>query len=83
MRISAHRTDARAAFTLVEVLVAILLLGVTAALLAPVLRGALTIHEQQVREPERLREREQALARQFAGELEEPVLELLPREAAE
>lgn len=85
MRISAHptdlrATDPRAGFTLVEVLVSILILGVMGAMLSLVLQGSLRIHAQQTREPERIREREEALARQFAGEAEEPVITLKPVE---
>jgi prepilin-type N-terminal cleavage/methylation domain-containing protein len=83
MRTWAHPTDPAGGFTLVEVLVAILVLGVAAALLARVLQGTILIHDLQVREPERIRERETGLARQFAGELEEPVMRILPREEAE
>lgn len=80
MRISAQPIDRADAFTLVEVLVSILILGVLGALLSVVLQGSLRIHEQHTREPERLRERETLLARQFAGEVEEPVLRLQPKD---
>jgi len=59
-----------------EVLTALAILAVISVTLARILQGALRIHELQTAEPARLREREALLARQFAGELEEPVLTL-------
>jgi prepilin-type N-terminal cleavage/methylation domain-containing protein len=80
MPTSAHRTDG---FTLVEVLIALTLLALISVLIGQALQGALRAHDLQNREPEHLRNRAETLARQFAGELEEPAVTLEPVPEAE
>jgi prepilin-type N-terminal cleavage/methylation domain-containing protein len=83
MPTSAHPTDSAAGFSLVEVLVSVVLLGLLAAMLGQILQGAFRLHTLQSGQPLQRHEREGELARQLAGESETPVLELRLREDAE
>jgi prepilin-type N-terminal cleavage/methylation domain-containing protein len=73
MPISAARIE-RQGFSLLEILVAIALLGVVIGMVGAGLRGSFRIAELQGSEPEVLRMRENAMAGQWAGERTEVVL---------
>jgi len=68
----------RRGFSLLEILVALALLGVVMGLVGVALRGSFRIAQIQRAEPMALRERENLLADQWAGRLPEPVLSLRP-----
>jgi len=72
----------QSAFTLVEVLVALVLLSIISAILARVLQGGLRAKQLQREESLTLSERSNALSLQFSGELDEPLvtLELIEEE---
>jgi prepilin-type N-terminal cleavage/methylation domain-containing protein len=69
MPTSAPRTEA---FTLVEVLVALLVLAALAALLGGILQGALRVDGIQREESAAIAVRREQTARAFAGETEDP-----------
>lgn len=71
------------AFTLVEVLVALVMLAVISTLMARILQGSLNVRQIQQDQVQTLNTRSEQLALQFAGELEEPVVTLEPVEENE
>lgn len=83
MPISARRTEFRGGFTLMEVLMALVVLAVLSTMLSQTLQGSLRIHQLQREEPEILERKRLRVARQLSGELEEPVLTLTEQEEEE
>ncbi len=78
MRISAART--KKGFTLVEVLIALLIIAILAALMGRILQGSLLSHQTQKRAQTTYGENRNELNLQFAGEREEePILILEER----
>jgi type II secretory pathway pseudopilin PulG len=70
----------RAAFTFVEVLVALILLAITGVVLARVLQGSLRAKQIQRDQHTALKERADTLSLHLAGELDEPLVTLEPIE---
>jgi len=78
MRISAARiAKVRSGFTLIEILVALAILGVVSIAGSLVFQGSLRADALLTADQSALGQREQALLLQFAGELEIPVLNIL------
>lgn len=63
----------RAGFSLLEVLVAIVVMGVVAAMMTFALHGAMLSREQLEKEPARMRDRASQIARGFATHREHAV----------
>lgn len=61
-------------FTLVEVLMALVVLAIISAMLARVLQGSLNAKQIQRDEVKALNEEAETLTLQFAGELDEPLI---------
>ncbi len=68
----------RGGFSLLEVLMALAILGVLGLLLARLGQGSLHISQVQDDDFKSLPERQNHIAEQFAGERPEPLLQLLP-----
>ena len=64
----------RSGFTLIEVLMALVLIAIISAVLARVLQGSLKAKQLQRDEVKALNERAETLTLQFSGELEEPLV---------
>lgn len=77
MRISAART--KKGFTLVEVLIALLIIAILAALMGRILQGSLLSHRIQKQSGAESDTTRREQNRQFAGEVEEPILILEER----
>lgn len=70
--------SSRAGFSLLEVLMALFIIAVLAAVLSRILQSSLLSHQQIQQEIANAPRLQAKIDRQFAGELEEPVLELNP-----
>ena len=73
----------RTGFTLLEVLMALLIIAVLAAFLSRILQSSLRSHQQIKQELIDAPERQKQFHLQLSGELEEPVIELIPVEEEE
>jgi len=75
-----RRRPSSSAFTLVEVLVALVILAVISTILARILQGGLRTRQLQQEQVQALNSRADAVSLQFAGESDEPVVTLEPIE---
>ena len=80
---SPPRTDRTSGFTLVEVLVALLLIAVISVLISRILQGGLRVQSIQQEQQRLLQLSAGERALQFSGELEEDVVTLEPAEEEE
>lgn len=85
MQTSPRQTDRTRSvgFTLMEVLVALVILAVISTMLARILQGSLRAQQLQHDQAESLTEHSHTLSLQFSGELEEPIVTLEPIEEEE
>lgn len=75
---SSTKGPSRSGFTLLEVLMALLIIAVLAAVLSRILQSSLRSHLQIKQELTDAPIRQSHINRQFAGGLDDPVLELIP-----